>query len=414
MELFSKHRLGLAVRQNARRYYRWEFFWLSVIVIGILIIHFALVLVPSDIILDEIHYIKDARSIIDHAETERNEHPPLAKLLVVGGIKLFGDNPWGWRVLPILFSTAAIIMFYLLCRRLNMSRTAASIAAFLLATENLFFMLSSLAMLDVFYVTFMLASFLLYVYQRYINSGLFIGLAALSKLNGALALPVVGIHWLFSRQGRSRWFMLTIILAIIVFFAGLPVFDMIITRNTSGAQDPIQQSVNMLNLTSSLKFESVDHPSKAPPWEWLYTYKPMPFYYMPHWTAAISFSVWAAIIPTFLYMLFRSFKKDEASLFGVSWFFATYLIWIPATFITDRVTYIYYFYPAVGAICLGMGIWMGQLLDIFRSRTRGKLKWFVFSVVIFVLAAHVVSFLILSPVIQVDFAKLVGLTTIQP
>ena len=78
------------------------------------------------------------------------------------------------------------------------------------------------------------------------------------------------------------------------------------------------------------------------------------------------------------------------------------------------MTYIYYFYPAVGAICLGMGLWLGQLWDIFRNRTRGKLKWFAFSVVIFVLVAHVFSFLILSPIIQVDFAKLVGLSTIQP
>ena len=71
MELFSKHRLGLALKENSRRYYRWEYFWLSVIVIGMLIIHFALVLVPADIILDEVHYINDARHIIETADTER-------------------------------------------------------------------------------------------------------------------------------------------------------------------------------------------------------------------------------------------------------------------------------------------------------------------------------------------------------
>jgi dolichyl-phosphate-mannose-protein mannosyltransferase len=414
MRLPSRHTLGLAVKQNARRYYRWEFFWLSIIVIGMLVLHFSLVLVPNDIILDEVHYITDARSIIDNAVTERAEHPPLAKLLIVAGIKIFGDNPWGWRVIPILCSVGTIVMFYLLCRKFNMSRTAASIATFLLATENLYFMLSSLAMLDVFYVTFMMASFLLYAYNRFAASGIAVGLSGLSKLNGALSGPAVAIHWLFSKTGRSKWFMLTVILAIVVFFVGLPICDMVITRSAAGAQDPVKQSLTMLDLTGSLTFENVDHPSEAAPWEWLYTYKPMPFYYMPHWTAAISFTVWAAIIPTFLYMLWRAFKRDDAALFSVSWFFATYIIWIPATIITQRVTYIYYFFPAVGAICMGMGIWMGQLWDIFRRRPRGKLKWFAFSVVIFFLAAHVVSFLILSPFIQVDFAQLVGLSTIQP
>ena len=102
--------------------------------------------------------------------------------------------------------------------------------------------------------------------------------------------------------------MLTIILAIVVFFGGLPIFDMVITRSLDGAQDPIKQSMYMLDLTGSLTFETVDHPSEAPPWEWLYTYKPMPFYYMPHWTAAISFSLFAFIIPT-LHMLWRYQKK---------------------------------------------------------------------------------------------------------
>lgn len=410
----TRHAFSLALKRNARRYYRWEFFWLSVIVIGVLILHFSLVLVPNDIILDEIHYIKDGRSIIDNAKTERVEHPPLAKLFIVAGMKIFGDNAWGWRVIPILFGTATVILFYLLGRRLGLSRNAASIATFLLATENLFFMLSSLAMLDVFYVTFMVLAFVLYVYRKWVGAGVGVALSALSKLNGALTLPTMCVHWLFTRLGRSRRFMITIIIAIVLFFGALPVFDMIITRSAEGAEDPVRQSLTMLELTGSLTFESVEHPSESPPWEWLYTYKPMPFYYMPHWTACISFSVFIAIIPTFLYLLWRWFRKDDAGLFGTAWFFATYLIWIPATFITDRVTYIYYFYPAVGAVCLGMGMWLSQLWDVFLRRTRGKLKWFAFAVVIFFIAAHVFSFLILSPFIQVDFAKLVGLSTIQP
>jgi predicted membrane-bound dolichyl-phosphate-mannose-protein mannosyltransferase len=412
MELFSKHGLGLAVRENARRYYRWEYFWLSLIVIVYLILHLSIVLYPKQIILDEIHYITDARSIISDNGTQRPEHPPLAKLIIVAGIKAAGDNPWDWRVIPIIFGTLSVIFFYIICRRLNMSRAAATLATFLLAFENLFFMLSGLAMLDVYYVTFMLAAFLFYLYRRYISSGVTIGLSALSKLNGALALPTVGIHWLFSReQKHNKWIILTIIFSIIAFLGLMPLLDMIISQKISGAQNPIAQVKNMLSLTDSLTFASVTHPSKSPPWEWIINYKVMPFYYIPHYSSAISFSVWAFIIPTFLYMLYLSVKRNEAGLFGAAWFFATYIIWIPATIITDRVTYPYYFYPAVGAICLGMGIWLGKLFDIFRDRPRGKLKWFALSVVIVILLAHVISFLILSPFIPVDFFKWVGVNT---
>jgi predicted membrane-bound dolichyl-phosphate-mannose-protein mannosyltransferase len=414
MELFSKHRLGLALRANARRFYRWEYFWLTLVVIAALTVHLALVVVPRDIILDEVHYINDARSIIDDQATERPEHPPLAKLIIVAGIKMFGDNPWGWRILPILFSLVTLVLFYILCRRLNMSRTAASIAVFLLAFENLNFLMSSLAMLDVYFVTFMVAAFVLYAYQKYISAGVAIGLSGLAKLYGALTGPVVFIHWVFSRQKRTRWFMLTVIFAIVIFFALMPLFDFIIHPVYDSHLNPIERTNTMLSLSGSLTFESVEHPSESPPWEWIYTYKPMPFYYMPHWTAAISFTIWALMVPVFIYMIVRAVKRDEAALFGVSWFAGTYLLWIPLTLISQRVTYIYYFYPTVGAVCLGLGIALAQLIDVFRSRPRGKLKWFSFSAVVFILAAHIFSFLILSPLIQVDFAKLVGLSTIQP
>jgi predicted membrane-bound dolichyl-phosphate-mannose-protein mannosyltransferase len=290
-----------------------------------------------------------------------------------------------------------------------MSRTASSIATFLLAFENLFFMLSSLAMQDVFCLTFMMAAFLLYANRRYINTGIAVGLGALAKLNGALAGPVVFVHWLFDRM-RDRKFMLTIIFTLVTFLALMPLGDFFIVRKISSYLDPISRILTMLTLSGGLTFAFVDHPYEAPPWEWLYTYNPMPFNYMPHYTAAISFTVWALIIPIFIYMIWRAVKKDNAGLFGVSWFTVTYLFWIPATLITDRVTYIYYFYPAVGAICLGLGMALGQLIDIFRTRPSGKLKWFALSVVIFILVLHVLSFLILSPLIPVDFAKLVGLS----
>ncbi len=97
MELFSKHRLGLAIKESARRYYRWEYFWLSLIVIVYLILHFSNILYPRQIIPDEVHYVTDARSLIADNGTQRLEHAPLAKLIIVAGIQMFGDNPWGWR-----------------------------------------------------------------------------------------------------------------------------------------------------------------------------------------------------------------------------------------------------------------------------------------------------------------------------
>lgn len=166
----------------------------------------------------------------------------------------------------------------------------------------------------------------------------------------------------------------------------------------------------MESLSGSLTFATVTHPAASHPWEWVIRYMPMAYWYTPHYTGAISFTIWAMIIPTFIYMLFRAIKGSDAALFGLSWFTGTYLIWIPATLITDRVSYIFYFYPAIGAICLGLGMALTQLLDYFRNGRISWLKRAALILFIFFIAAHLLSFIILSPVVPYDFGHLIGIT----
>jgi len=389
------------IKKNLLRIYHWEHFWLCLLLAVTLAMHFVIIDNPSEHILDEKHYVNDALNIIEEHQTLRPEHPPLGKLFIVSGIKLFGDNPWGWRFFSVFFGTASIVLFYFLCRRLGMSRTATNIATFLLAFENMTFVQASVAMLDVYFYTFMLASFLLYVYRQYIASGVAVGLSILAKLNGALALPTMIIHWLFDRRGRSWWFALTLFMAVAAFILLMPLFDLAIVQDTSALVDPISRTETMSELSSSLTFANVDHPSASRPWEWLIFCRPMAYYYSPHYSAAISYSLWALIIPTFAYLVYKAVRGSNAGLFGASWFAGTYLLWIPISLITDRVSYIFYFYPTIGAICLGLGLGLAELLGLFKKRKAGKLKWTLLGIVVFILLAHLVSFVILSPVFPV-------------
>jgi len=387
----------MEIKRTLCQIYRGEYFWLYLLVLATLVLHMVIIGNPAELILDEQHYVNEAKNIIESNEILRPEHPPLGKLFVVAGIELFGDNPWGWRFFSVIFGTVTIVLFYFLCRRLEMSRNAASIATFLLALENMTFVQASVAMLDVYCLTFMMASFLLYACRRYAASGIAIGLSALAKLNGALAAPVVFIHWLFQRQGHSRWFLATVLLSPIAFVCLMPLFDLAIVRDFSALVDPITRINTMLSLSSSLTFTTVDHPSMSRPWEWLIYYEPMGYWYNPHYLAAISPSIWALIIPTFGYMVYRAVKGSQAGLFGTAWFTGTYLVWIPLSLITDRVSYIFYFYSTVGAVCLGLGLGLSQLFDFYRNRQPGKLKRTVLGLFIFYLAFHLVCFFLLAP-----------------
>jgi dolichyl-phosphate-mannose-protein mannosyltransferase len=382
------------VKKGLVRLYKWEYFWLCIVVLATLAMHFSIILMPDQMVLDEAHYVGDARSIIQDSRDLRPVHPPIAKLFVVGGILAFGDNQWGWRIPSIIMGTIGLVLFYLICRKLNLSRRASSIAVFLLGFENFTFLLASVAMLDVFYVTLMLAFFALYLYRQYVLSGVFIGLSALAKLYGALGAPVLLIHWLFTRAKRSRWFVLTVILAPLSFLALMPLFDFAISHQF---MNPITRVKDMLSLSGSLTFANVTHPSLSRPWSWLLNYIPMPFWYAPHYTGAISLTIWLVMIPAVLYLLYQAARRDEAGIFGFAWFFSVFLLWIPISIKTNRVSFIYYFYPTIGALCLGVAMGLNRALD-WASTRKTKIRIPTAVGVYAFLALHVLAFVILSPV----------------
>jgi predicted membrane-bound dolichyl-phosphate-mannose-protein mannosyltransferase len=382
------------VKNKLFRIYRWQYFWLSVVVIATLAAHFSTILNPNDLVLDEQHYVKDARSIIETHVDQRPEHPALAKLFIVGGIDALGDNQWGWRVPSILMGTLGIIFLFFICRRLKMSLLAANLTTFLFGFENITFLHASVAMLDVFYVTLMLAAFLLYLCREYITSGIFIGLSALAKLYAALGTPAIFFHWVFSKNKHSWWFIATIVLAPLSFVLLMPLFDYALTHQFL---NPISRIKEMLSLSESLTFANVTHPALARPWSWVVNYIPMAYWYSPHYTAAVSFTVWAAIIPIVLYLLYRAVKRNEAGLFGFAWFFGTYVVWIPISIITDRVSFVYYFYPTVGAFCLGLGAAFSEILGWAKLKTS-RVRVTVTALVIAFLVLHFVAFVILTPV----------------
>jgi dolichyl-phosphate-mannose-protein mannosyltransferase len=387
--------VDLEVKKTLSRIYKWEYFWLCIIVIAVLAAHFSIINNPNDLVLDEQHYVKDARAIITTNYDQRPEHPPLAKLFIVGGMDVFGDNQWGWRFPSIIMGTIGIVLFYFICRKLKMSRLATTLATFLLAFENFTFLMSSLAMLDVFYVTLMLAFFLLYLYREYILAGIFIGLSALAKLYGALGAPVIFIHWFFTRTKQNRWFLLTVIAAPVAFIALMPIFDFAISHQF---QNPLLRIKDMLSLSGSLTFANTTHPALSRPWSWLLNYNPMAFWYNPHYTGAISFTLWLVMVPVVLYLLYLAVKRNEAGLFGFSWFFGIFLLWIPVSIITDRVSFIYYFYPAIGALCLGLGLGLNQIMEWASLKSR-KVRIPVNTGVVLFLVLHVAAFVILTPVI---------------
>ena len=376
------------------RFGRWEYKWLCLLVVVVLVLHFAIIKIPDKPVFDEAHYITDARGIIAGQETIRPEHPSLSKLFVIAGMLIFGDNPLGWRFFSVILGAISIVLFYLICRNLSMSRRASFLATLLLAFENLTFVFSGMAMLDVACLTFTLAAFWLYLRGNYPMSGIMVALSALAKLNGALAIIAILLHWLIVRRDKI-WEFVGLMLFTPVFFVFLmPLTDYYTFHRWV---NPLVRIATMLKSSGSLTFANVSGTYPQRPIEWIFRWDLTPYYFHPNYLGVVSYTVLFLIIPVLIYLLVKAIKRSDAGVFGLLWFTATYLIWIPAVWITDRVTYPYYIYPTIGVFCIGLGMGLSQLIHIFEVRRNGKLKWAAISIVVVFLLAHLTFFVLVSP-----------------
>ena len=398
------------------RFGRWEYKWLCVLVVAVLVTHFAIIKIPDKPVFDEAHYITDARGIIAGQETIRAEHPSLSKLFIIAGMLIFGDNSLGWRFFSVILSAVSTILFYLICRNLSMSRRSSLLAAFLLAFENMTFLFYGMAMLDVACLTFTLAAFWLYLRGNYPMSGIMIALSALAKLNGAIAIIAILLHWLIVRRDKIWEFIALLFFAPVFFVFLMPLTDIYTFHRWV---NPLVRITTMLKSSASLTFANVSGTYPQRPLEWIFRWDLTPYYFHPNYLGVVSYTVEFLIVPVLIYMFIRSMTRqsdnkftiknplkgiklsakqgNDAAIFGLCWFAATYLVWIPAVWITDRVTYPYYIYPTIGAFCIGLAMGLSQLIRIFEIRRSGKLRWAALSVVALFLLAHLVFFVLMSP-----------------
>lgn len=191
---------------------------------------------PGIVPLDETYYAPNSYGFVCHgvdmsfadntlpATCDKLEpvfvvHPPVGKLLMSVGIRIFGYDAFGWRSAAALFGSLSVLVIYLIAKRLWGSRWLAAAAAALLGVEGLQFVQSRLAMLDIFLSFFILVAIWLLLEDRArapgrtgirwwrLGAGVALGLAVATKWAAAPLLPVVfgvALAWEAVRIGPRR------------------------------------------------------------------------------------------------------------------------------------------------------------------------------------------------------------------
>lgn len=159
----------------------------------------------SHFVFDEYYYVSGARSLLNGAHDLNPEHPPLAKLMIAGGMKLVGDNPLGWRLAGTICGSLTLVAIffwtYLLLGDYGLALTAACLTLF----NNFLFVMSRVAMLDVFYFAFVMWGVLAFtaalllplsMWRRralVLASGILFGVAGACKWNAVVTLVAVAL-----------------------------------------------------------------------------------------------------------------------------------------------------------------------------------------------------------------------------
>ena len=194
----------------------------AIAVIVFIAAHFVLlvgVTTPEKFYFDEVHYVPAARQMLEPAMSQpllNPMHPPLAKELIALSIRAFGDEPLGWRYPGVLFGALAIVAMYLCGLALFAAQGPAVASALLAFFNQMLFVQSRIAMLDIFALAFSLFAIAAFMqgfrnarpHLMFALSGLCFGLSVACKWSGlfALAVSIVIVAVIRLMQGwRTRF-----------------------------------------------------------------------------------------------------------------------------------------------------------------------------------------------------------------
>ncbi len=400
-----------------------------------------LVQYPSDYMentyFDEIYFVRTAEQYLHSQLPYEWTHPPLGKLIQASSLLIFGFDPFGWRIMGVIFATMMIVVMYLLGKKLFGTWIGGFTAAFLLTFDFMHFTMARMGTADTYVVFFSLASqlfFLIYL-KAVLDKGwktsiiplfLAITFAALGFstkwlvlfgfVGQLVLLLAIRLNEVKNLKGnlsaKAYAFLDHPYSAIVVFLLfGLGIYfityipDMLAGRSFF---DVINLQGQMYIYQSTLK---ATHPFASPWFSWPFMFDLLNRnVHVPLWLQLASLpngkestivllgnpALWwfgfAAVIGlTVFYVpkLFRkhfSLKQNLPAIFIITFFFFQWLPYI----VISRVVFIYHFYVNVPFLCLGSAFVISKYWDNKYVKIL-SIVYFALVVALFVMFYPVIS-----------------------
>lgn len=346
---------------------------------------------------DEIYHARTAYEHIQGVYPYEISHPPLGKLIIAIGIKLFGMTPFGWRFSGVVFGIGMLPVLYTLLKKMFGGIAVPACGTAIFAFDFMHYTQTRIATIDTYAVFFILLMYLfMYLYvnsgrlRHLALSGVFFGIGVACKWTCLYAGAGLAVIWLIYRIGRLKdncgvWEFFKNCLFCLVFFVILPCLIYYVSyfayATASGmhgggmfftkeyADIVIENQKFMFTYHSGVHSE---HPYSSRWYQWVLDIRPI-LYYLLYFNdgSRSSFGAflnpvlcWAGLVAVFLCAYLAIVRRDKPSAFIVIGYLAQLLPWV---FIT-RTTFEYHYFPSAVFLTLA-------LCRVFALMRTGTKYW---------------------------------------
>ena len=354
---------------------------------------------------DEIYHARTAYEHIENVRPYEVTHPPLGKLIISVGIRLFGMNPFGWRIMGTLCGIGMVPIFYAFLKNFFGKRAVAIWGAVFLATDFMHLTQTRIATIDTYAVFFIILMY--YFMYRYLTlpqkaklpeqlrelflSGLFFGMGIASKWTvayGAVGLALlyfIGMYfrwrdwderngvdsfaaWCMTTLGASVLFF--ILVPLLIYTASYIPYAQVPGELRKPFQIMVENQISMFKYHASV---TASHPYESKWYMWLVDARPILYYLdysVPGMRVSFSaftnpLSTWAGLLAMVLCGVRLVQAKSGRALFILVGYLAQLVPWIPIS----RCTFAYHYFPSVPFLILAICFLLDEMMERQPERT---------------------------------------------
>lgn len=379
---------------------------------------------------DEIYHPRNAWEIANGQDMYASVHPLLGTSIIAIGIKLFGMNPFGWRIMGALFGIMILPLFYLITKKLFKNHILSTIGTILFASDFMLITTSRIGTLEpfsIFFILLMTYFMIQYFFTDYQStsfkkqllwlalSGIAMGLAISVKWTGCYAAIALAIlffthfitNWIKYNKAKSlndqqsiafkKAFKARAVKTILwccLFFVIVPILIYFLhyipcrvwKNDTWSIANVLKQIQSMYNYHANLE---ATHPYQSVWYQWLFDIRPIWYYYgqlSDGYMKTISCfnNPLISVVGVFamLYTMFDTYKnKSKTGFIIVICYLAALLPWVLVT----RCVFSYHYYPSLPFLILAIVYACKALIQKDKNNMKLILIYVSLVIILFIL-----------------------------